>query len=208
MGYLRGTKEYDRKVYIHGTGRTRGVPNRLMNLQRQLNGLKPTVEFFRFSDSHTNITSSWNVSDHLVTDTFKASAQFSDSVLGDRFRNVSLEHRHQVPPTVNNFRVLVYFTRRVGTTYLPALTATGFTQIPDPSFIYVISDRYLNQPNDSSGSQFVFKDSLKGLTTIINRSASSALEKGELIVMIMTGSDSTTNPAPVVSSYGLRYTNR
>lgn len=175
MPGLRGTKR-----------RMAKTSPRLAKLERQVQGLKPSVESWQFAYS-PGITSGWNKAQLDLTEDFKATGQFGNSVLGDRYKNLSLKHTHYFSPQILQARVLVYFHRRVGASFNPNNDGAGFVNHPDPAFIHVVSDRYLTPPNGTTGFSVSFNDSLRGRQTIINRN-NAILEAGELSVLIMWNS--------------------
>lgn len=185
MPGLRGTQK---KVY----SASKSIDYKLLQLQRQVNSQKPSIETYRASHNYTT-TGLYTRIDRNLTNDFKNATLYSDVVLGDRFRNHLLRLNLNSSGNMKQIRVVVYYSKRPGTAFSPSADDTGFNQPADPAAHKTLFDRTF-VPNYSGGSispQMYIN--LKNWITIVNRT-SDTIEKGELHVMVMALSTLTNNP--------------
>lgn len=200
QGGLRGTRARRARTTYDMPLTRRGIPIRIKNLERQLKGLRPHLECFRESFTHSTGTGVTRVG-HDITAGFIASSQYTNSVLGDTYKNVYLRSTHIFPPEAQAIRVLVYRLMRPGASFAPSNTEEGFVTPPDPAFVKLITDKYITPPNGNTGTCFTLTHYLGNYETVINRSNSNVIEKGEFFMLIQTKGNGTATSTNYTQLY-------
>lgn len=176
-------------IYNLARGKRSGKSGRTKYMQPIIIGRGATLENNRLTDTHSVIVGFSRSAYNLTTD-ITGSTVLADTVLGDRFKNVLCKWRFAMPPGTTQCRVVIFYTKRVGSGYTPANTRFGIADIPDPAYVTVLHDMSYTPPNASTGWSVAGTTNLRNYTTIYNRSATQ-LEKGELVVAVLTEGTAT-----------------
>jgi len=156
---------------------------KLSQLERKIGRNKPSVENYRKAYVNTATGAGFYTFQNALTDDFFASTLYDELVLGDKFVNERLQINFHANPNCIKMRICVYFSKRPGTAFIPALTATGFTTPMDPAAFTVLFDNTYLPSTTTSGLCPIVRIPLKGYMTTINRS-NSTVERGELFVTV------------------------
>lgn len=183
---LRGSyKKYAK--YQRNTKPT--LQNQITSLKYKVGSLKPETQYFRGVGNHTSTSGSTEITNLLPTGNLIASSGFRDNVTGDRWVNKFLKLRFVAEPANTLLRVIVYFPKKPGTRFTPSSFAT--VSIPDPSTMWVLMDKTVTEKDASGKFSFDALINLKGKHTIYD-SNSATIERGELIVAVMSAGTATS----------------
>ena len=169
------------------------VGSPLTRVQNQVNILRRTVARQAPQTSNWSKIYSWTTPatvgfqtyDIPITTDFIASSDYTNSVLGDFYRNKFLQLKLDCEPVVPKYRIIVYWSRKAGNT-----SGVGdFAFTLDPAAFTVIHDSMVF-PNQLAGTKFI-RLNLRGKMTNYNQS-SSTLEYGDLRVRIILYNNAAT----------------
>lgn len=118
-----------------------------------------------------------------LTDLFLATTDYRDNILGDTYRNKSLQMRLQTPPEMTNMRVIIYKPKKV-TGSISFGQSNAFTEIVDPNAFRVFLDRTIS-PISALNQHHEFRVNFGNLMTEYN-SANTQLEKGVIKILFIT----------------------
>lgn len=206
---LRGTRKRINKWY--NAPRPPTLQNQITSLRRQVNKNRAETLYHRsFGSINSNPGGGLLLTNLLPTDNLITSGSFRDNVTGDRWVNKVLKLRFYVEPDCNKFRVVMYIPKKAGNRFTPS----NFCAIPDPSAFTVHRD-FLMNTNDRddinrSDTRLSYSPNInfKSRQSVYN-SDSGILERGELVVLIMTdGVDILGGKKQYEYGYQLVYSNK
>lgn len=199
---LRGTAK-KRKTYAILNARPT-LQNQLTALKAQVSKQKPETQYYRATGTHTSASLSVETTHYNITASLINSVNFRDNVTGDRWTNLALSLKYFMGINTDVMRVLVYVPKREGTRFAPA--TNPFTEHPDPSSYWIISDFYVTHRDSTTSEAIMRRVKLKSLKTIYD-SNSGQIEKGEVIVTIMSWTPGGTGATAYQYGHELVYNN-
>lgn len=198
---LRGTaRKHERKVF----NQRPTLQNQITALRRQVNQAKPETQYMRIQGNKYNPNDLVHITNYNITQTLVNLTNFRDNVTGDQWRNLFLKLHLNIANTNKLFRVMLYVPRTVGERFSPS--SNEFVSIPDQSSYWVIYDRILND-RDVNGYHHLQKTlSLRNLKTIYDSNKAS-IEKGEIVLSIITQGTTNASTLQYDYAYELGYQN-
>lgn len=176
---------------------------RLRNLGRAIARNAPAVEYTTLAV--TSSLPSGAVENQIpVTTNFLANADFQSKVLGDKFRNLRLYHRHQFVGNVDIARIIIYVPKITGST----ITGIGYSSIIDSAKFRVLYDTmvYPNSANQSRKSVVIANTPLNFLTNVDRTDETTAVtQTGEIRMLVVTTCSAASS---MLSQYRLAFQNK
>lgn len=188
MPNLRGTyaKKWDAAYAKRPT-----LQNQITTLRRQVNQQKPETQWFRASGTlNAGPPGLIQVVQIAPITTQILASDFRDGVLGDQWKIKGLKLVLNAETQVTDHRVVIYKTKRAGTSWNPSQAASPFTEIPDPTAFTVVHDRVYSRLTTVNKQSSIH--SLPLTSNVRYDSNSTVLEAGEFKIAILyyTGTNS------------------
>jgi len=206
---LRGTRARVNK-WQNGSQKIT-LQNQITSLKRQVNRNKAETLYFRYDGQIDGPAGSGNKIHNLIpTHNLITNPHFRTDVTGDRWINKFLKLKFYIEPDVNAFRIVAYIPKKTGNRFTPS----RFTAFPDPSAFTILRDKLLTRTETDDIDRIASRQAYTTTINLRNRqsvynSNNAILEKGELVVMLMSnGSDSTAGTKQYDYAYELIYCNK
>lgn len=196
---LRGTSRKQQRAAFN---QRPTLQNQITALKAQVSRNKPETQYYRVSGSYSAPSAGIKITNIPITTDLIGSSSFRDNVTGDKWRNLMTKFKLTVGSSnIGAIRVLCYVPKTAGDRFAPA--SNEFTEFPDPSAFWVLSDDLLQKPNDDANTSKVYSKAYnyKGMHTLYNSNAAS-LEKGECVITVIVQAAG----AGTVYQYGFMHT--
>lgn len=198
---LRGTaKKYAKASFA----KRPTYQNQIDALARQINKQKPETQYYKTTGTITS-TGTGNESVTIpVTENLINTLTFRDNITGDRWANTALNVTGYIARDCTHVRCMVYVPKQAGDRFNPS---APFTEYPDRSSFWVISDRLISRESTHDGFQaFKIRANLKGLTTVYDSQAAD-VHRGEVVLAFYYNGD-TAATQQLVWGHELVYHNK
>lgn len=187
MAYLRGTRLHRKAFKNYIPSKPVTIRNKIQELERKVNRIKPEKQFFRYSASDTT-SSGCVINDENVSNLLLSDAGFRDKVTGDKWFNTNLRVRFTaINTTLKSCRVIVYVHKRGTSAYNFPVGFSLLTEFIDPSQCTCYYDRTWMCPAD--GTFLTGNCSVPLNFQTLYNSETSTFERGCVRVAIISASD-------------------